>query len=158
MRSTLSCSVVRADVAAGGEVGAAVGTLGFWVEISVSGGWDVDGATSDSLVVFSDMAESLVVVVGTAVVTVAVVGVGAGTGAVVVVRRDTAEVVSVCSVVLAVVTTSADVVMVVDGAPGTTPGVLDVTVGGLRVVDVMVTAGGLVAMVTLAVTGLMVDH
>lgn len=155
MRSTLSCSVVLADVAGGGGVVVAVGTIGFWVEISVSGGWDVDRATSVSLVVFSDMAESLAVVAGTAVVSVDVVGVGAGRGEVMVVRRETAVVVSVCVVVLAVVTNSADVVMVVS-APDIVV-VLGVTVRGLRVVDVMVTTVGLGAIVTLVVSGLMVD-
>lgn len=156
MRSTLSCSVVLADVAGGGGVVAAVGTIGFWVEISVTGGWDVDRATSVSLVVFSDVAESLVVVAGTAVVAVAVVGVGAGRGAVMVVGRETAVVVSVYVVVLAVVTNSADVVMVVVSAPDVVV-VLGVTVRGLRVVDVMVTTVGLGAIVTLVVSGLMVD-
>lgn len=149
-------------MAAGSEV--VVGTPGFWVEISVSGGvvtgWDVDGDTSVSLVVrvFSDVADSLVVVVGTAVDTVTVGRVGTGTGAVMVVSRRTAVVVLARSVVLAVVTDSADVETVVDGTPDmvVVPG-LGVTVGGLRVVDLVVTTGGLVAMVTLAVIGLTVD-
>lgn len=128
-----------------------MGSLGSRVEIR---GRDVDGDTTDSLVVSSEMAETLVVVSGTTVVAVVDVGVGAGTGGVMVVPRETAEVVSVCSVVVTVVTTSSDVVMTVDGAPVV---VVGVAVGDLRVVDVMVTAGGPVAVVTLAVTGLMVD-
>ncbi len=164
VRLTLSCSVVWTKVAAGSEVMAGEGIPGFWVEISVSGGGvtsrDVDGDTSVSLVVsiFSDVTDSLVVVVETAVDTVAVVRVGTGSGAVMVVSRETAAVVSARSVVLTVVTDSADVATVVDGTPDmvVVPG-LGVTVGGLRVVDLVVTAGGLVAMVTLAVTGLIVD-
>lgn len=144
----MSCSGVWVDVAAGGGAGAAVRTLGSWVEIR---GRDVDGDTTDSLVVSSERVETLVVVAGTTVVAVVVVGVGAGTGGVMVVPRETAEVVSVCSVVLAVVTTSSDVVMTVDGAPVVVA--VGVAVGDLRVVDVI----GPVAAVTLAVTGLMVD-
>lgn len=142
MRSTLSCSVVLADVAAGAGVVGAVRTIGFWVDISVSGGWDVDIATSVSLVVFSDVAESLVVVAGTAVVSVAAVGASAGRGAVMVVRRDIAVVVSECIVVLTVVTNLADAVMAVVSTPDVVV-VLGVTVRGLRVVDLMVTTVGL---------------
>lgn len=135
--------------------------------IGISGGgvtgWDVDGDTSVSLVVsvFSDVVSglvSLVVVVGTAVDTVTVVRVGTGTAAVMVVGRGTAAGVSPCLVVLAVVTDPADVAMVVDGTPGmvVVPG-LGGTVGGPIVVDLVVSAGGLGAMVTLAVTGRTVD-
>lgn len=143
-------------MAAGSEVVVAVGTVDLWVEIIVSGGgvtgWDVSGDTSVSLVVmvFSDVADSLV---GTAVDAVTVVRVGTGAGAVMVVRRETVSVVSACSVRLTVVTN-----LVVGGTPNVVavPG-LGATVGGPGVVDVIVTAGGLVAMVTLAETGLTVD-
>lgn len=134
------------------------------MEASVSGGGvtgrDVDGDASVSLVVSvsSGVADSLVVVVGTGVDTVTVVRVGTGAGAVMVVRWGTAEVVSTRSVVLAVVTDSADVAIVVDGIPGVVVVLgLGGAVGGPRVVDLVVTAGDLVAMVTLAVTGRMVD-
>lgn len=120
-------------MAAGAGVVVAVGTIGFWVDISVSSGWDVDRATS-----FSPA--------GTAVVSVAVGGVGAGCGAGMVVRREIAVVVSVCSVVLAVVTKSADVVMVVVSTPEVV-----VVLGGLRVVDLMVTTVGFGTIVTLVV-------
>lgn len=64
-------------------------------------------------------------------------------------------------VVLAVAVVSADVAVVVDGTPDVVVVVvvvgLGVTVGGPRLVDLVVTVGGLVAMVTLAVTGLIVD-
>lgn len=150
VRSTLSCSVVLAGVAAGAGVVVAVGTIGFWVDISVSSGWGMDRATSFSLVVFSDVAESLVVVAGTAVVSVAVGGVGVGCGAGMVVRWEIAVVVSECSVVLAVVTKSADVAMVVVSTPEVVV-VLGVTSRGLRVVDLMVTTVGLGTIVTLVV-------
>lgn len=151
-------------MAAGSEVETEVGTLGFWVEISVSGGivtgWDVDGNMSVSLVVrvFSDVTDSLVVIVGTAVDTVAIDIVGTGAAAVMVVMPETAAVVSATWVVLAVMTDSADVAMVVVGTPDmVVVPEIGVTVGGPRVVDLVVTAGGLVAIVTLAVTGLTVD-
>lgn len=62
-----------------------------------------------------------------------------------------------CSVVLAVVTTSAAGSTVVGGVPRTVvvPGV-EVTIGGLRVVDLVVTTAGLVDGVTLVVIGLVV--
>lgn len=146
VRLTLSCSIVLAGVAAGAGVVVAVGTIGFWVDISVSGVWDVDRATSFSLVVFSDVAESLVVVAGTAVVSVAVGGVGAGRGAGTVVRREIAVVVSACIVVLAVVTKSADVVMVVVRAPDVVV-VLGVTFRGLRVASVTLVVDLLVVVI-----------
>lgn len=89
---------------------------------------------------------------GIAVDVVTVVRVGAGTG---VVPLGTAGVVSARLVVVAVATNSADVVMVVDGTSDVVAR-LD-TVIGPRVVDMLVTVGGLVAMLTLVVTGLKVD-
>lgn len=113
----------------------------------------MDGDASVSMVVtaFSDVVDSLVAIVGTAVDTVTVARVGTGTrpGALVVVVPRAAAVVSARSVVLTVVTGSPDVF--------TSDTVVGVTVGEPRVVDLTVTLGGLVATVTLAVTGRMVD-
>lgn len=150
-------------VAAGTDVVVGVAISGSWVEISVSGGGvsdcDVDDIVSVSLVVrvFSDVVDSLVVVMGMAVDAVTVVNVGTGTEVVMVVRLGTAGVVSVRLVVLAVATDSADVAVVVDGTLDVVVARLGVTVGGPRVVDLVVTVEGLVAKVTRAVTGLMVD-
>lgn len=152
--SACSRSVVCVDVVVCGDVAAAVETLGFSVEISVSGGWDVNAGPSVSSVVLSDVTGSLRVVVGTPVVTVAAVGVGAGVGAVTAVWRGTVVVVSGCSVVLAVATTTAGVLTTVGGVPG-----VAVMLGApvVRPTAVDVTAGGLVAMVTLVETGLIVS-
>ena len=132
----------------GSEVAVITRTLGFWVEVSTPGDLETDD-TAASLVdeTFPDVVDSAV---GTAVVAVAVVAVGTGTGAVVVVRRGAA--VSTGSVV------RADILTAVDDAPD----VVDVlglgsTVGAPRVVDLVVPGEGLVAVVTLGVTGLMVD-
>lgn len=133
--------------------GGVVAAVGFWV-IHVSVGRDVDGATSVSLVVSSDVVVCLVVDDGRGVVSGAVVGAGVAPGAVVVVRWDASVVVSLCSVVLVVVTLWVDVTVV--SVPDVGP-VLVVTVVGLRVAEVMVPAGGLVAVVILEVTGLIVD-
>lgn len=97
---TLSHSVAWADVATWGGVVAAVG---LWV-IRVSVGRDVDGATSVSLVVSSDVVVCLVVDDGRGVVSGAVVGAGVAPAAVVVVRWDASVVVSLCLVVLVAVT------------------------------------------------------
>ncbi len=162
MRFITSCSVVWTEVAAKSELVVA-GTAGFWVEIGGVTGWDVDdgGDTSVSLVVrvFSDVAESLVVAMGTAVDTVTVVREGTGSETVTVVRPGAAVVLSASSVTLAVVSASADVEIVVRVTPEMVVVVsgLGVTDDGARVVDLMVTVGDLVAMVTLAVIGLTVD-
>lgn len=144
VRLTLSHSVAWADVAIWGGVVAAVGLR----VIHVSVGWDVDGATSVSLVASSDVVVCLVVDDGRGVVSAAVVGAGVAPGAVVVVRWDASVVVSLRSVILVVVTLWVDVTVVSD--PDVGP-VLGATVVGLRVADVMVPAGGL------EVTGLIVD-
>lgn len=146
-------------VAAGSDVVAGVEIPGSCVEISVSGGgvkdWGVDDKMSVS---FSDVVDSLVVVIGKAVDAVSVVSVGTSTGVVMEVRLGTAGVVSVRLVVLAVETESADVVIVADGTPDVVVVArLGATVGWPRVVDLVVTVGGLVPKVTRAVTGLMVD-
>lgn len=107
---------------------------GGWVEIRISGGGgtslEVVGDTSFSFVVRSDGVDSLVAAVGPVDE---------------VVRLGAAVVVSA---VLAV-----DVSIVVDDTPDT----VAVLWVGVRVVDLVVTAGGLVTPVTLAGTGLMVD-
>lgn len=158
--------VVWTDVAAGSEVVVGVRIPGCWEEVSTSGrvvtGRDVDGDASVSLVVtaFSEVVDSLVDIVGTAVDTVTVVRVGTGTRseAVVVAVPGAVVVVSARSVMLTVVTGSADVATVVDGTSDTVVVLgLGVTVGEPRVVDLTVTVVGLVPMVTLAVTGRMVD-
>lgn len=122
--------------------------------ICVSVGRDVDCGISVSLVVSSDVVVCLVVDDGRGMVSGAVAGAGVAPGAIVVVRWDASVVVSLCSVVLVVVTLWVDVTVV--SVPDVGP-VLGATVVGLRVAEVMVPAGGLVAGVILEVTGLIVD-
>lgn len=103
------------------------------------------------------MVDSLGAKAEMAVDVVSVVKVGTGTGAVMVVEWGPVVVVWGSWVVLAVVSGSADV-MVVDVTPDVVvvPG-LGVTAGGPTVVDLVITADGLVATVTVAETGLTVE-
>ena len=105
------------------------------------------------------MTGCLLVVVGTAVDAVTIVRIGPGARGVMVVGPGTAAVVLSSFVVLTVVTDSVDLATVADGTADVVvvPG-LGATVGGPRVVDLVVTVGGLVAIVTLAVCGLTVDR
>lgn len=134
---------------AGGRGEGVVGAAGSWVETSVSGGGvagcDVDGDTSVSSVVrsFLVVGDTVVVAVETAVDAVTVAGV----------RLGRAVDGSACWVVLAVVTNS-----VACGTPGVVvvPR-LGVTAGWPAAVSLVAAVEGLAVMVTLAVTGLMVD-
>lgn len=107
------------------------------------------------MVVFSDVAVWLVADDGNGVVSMACVTAGVVPKAAVVVERCASVVVSSRSIVLAVVPLEVDVTIMV--------GVSDVcfvvgaTVVGLRVGEMLVSFGGLVASVAFAVTGQVVD-
>lgn len=106
--------MVWAVVAAEGDAGAEVGTLGAGVEKGVWAGCAVDGDPSVFVAVVSDVGVSLVAVAGRAVESSVADGTGGGVGAAAVVR-SAAGVVG-CLTVLAG-DTSVDVVRVADGVP-----------------------------------------
>lgn len=132
---TPSCSVVPAVVAAEGEAGAELGTLGVTVET---------GAGRVFVAAVSDVAVAPVGGAGTAVESSVVDGTGAGVGAVTVLRSS-----AVGLVVLAVDTTVEDVVMAADGAPVEAVVLVDgrtvsvVTVRGVSVLGGEVVPGAL---------------
>lgn len=136
VRLTRSCSVVPAVVAAEGEAGAELGTLGVTVET---------GAGRVFVAAVSDVAVSLVGGAVTAVESSVVDGTGAGVGAVTVLRSSAVG----GLVVLAVNATVEDVVMAADSAPVEAVVLVDgrtvsvVTVRGVRVLGGEVVPGTL---------------
>lgn len=123
-------------MAAEGEGGTEVGTLGVGVEISVRVGCAVVRDTAIFVVAVSDVTVSLVVVGGAVVESCVVDGTGPGVGTIMEVRLA-AEAVG-CLVVLAVDTSVADVVRVVDGVP-----VVAVLVDGITISSVTFVVTGM---------------